>query len=51
MAQDGKPKDKLNTYGHLIYDKGNKNIQGGEKTVSSTSGAGKTQQLHVKERN
>ena len=36
------------TYGHPIYDKGSKNIQG-EKTVSSISGAGKTGQLHVKQ--
>ena len=28
------------TYGHLIFDKGGKNIQG-ENTVSSTSSAGK----------
>ena len=36
------------TYGHLIFDKGGKNING-EKTASSISGAGKTGQLHVKE--
>ena len=36
------------TYGHLIFDKGGK-IYNGEKTFSSTSDAGKTGQLHVKE--
>ena len=35
------------TYGHLIFDKGGKNIQC-RKTASSISGAGKTGQLHVK---
>ena len=35
------------TYGQLIYDKRGKNIYNGEKTVSSTSGVGKTGQLHV----
>ena len=34
------------TYGHLIFDKGSKNI---EKTISLTSGAGKTGQPFVKE--
>ena len=36
------------TYGHLIFDKRGKNIQG-ENTVSSTSSAGKTGQPLVKE--
>ena len=35
------------TFGHLIFDKGGKNIQWRE--VSSISGAGKTGQLHGKE--
>ena len=34
------------TYGHLIFDKGSKNI---EKTISLTSGAGKTGQPFLKE--
>ena len=36
------------TYGHLIFDKGGKNING-EKTISLTSGAWKTGQPLVKE--
>ena len=36
------------TYGHLIFDKGGRNIQG-RKTISLTSGAGKTGQPLVKE--
>ena len=36
------------TYGHLIFDKGGR-IYNGEKTISLTSGTGKTHQLLVKE--
>ena len=36
------------TYGHLIFDKGGRNIQG-ENTVSSTSSAGKNGKPHIKE--
>ena len=48
VEQDRKPRDKPCTYGHLIFDK-EARIYNGEKTASSTSGAGKTGQLHVKE--
>ena len=43
------PEINPHIYGHLIFDKGGRNIYSGEKTASSISGAGKTGQLHVKE--
>ena len=46
--QNKEPKINPCTYGQLVNNKGGKNIQCG-KTVSSTSGAGETRQLHVKE--
>jgi len=36
------------TYGQLIYNEGAR-IYSGENTLSSVSGAGKTEQVHVKE--
>ena len=36
MEQDRKPRNKLTTYGQLIYDKGGKNIQWREDSVFNT---------------
>ena len=41
------PEINPHTYAQLIYD-GDKKYNG-EKTISSASGAGKTEELHVKE--
>ena len=47
MKQNRKPRDKFMHHRHLIFDKGGKNIQW-RKTISLTSGAGKTGQPLVK---
>ena len=43
------PEVNPQTYGHLVFDKGVKDIQWKKKTTSLTSGAGKTGQPLVKE--
>ena len=48
MEQNRKPRDKSTHLSQLIFDKGSKNIQW-KKTISLTSGAGKTAQPLVKE--
>ena len=42
------PEINPHTYSQLIYNKGGKNIHE-EKTVSSASGFGKTEQPHIKQ--
>ena len=37
------PEINSHTYGHLIFDKGGKNIHCGERIVSSMNSAGKTE--------
>ena len=44
------PEINRSTFGHLIFDKGGKNIQWRKDSLFSKC-AGKTEQLHIKERN
>ena len=47
MRQKREPGNKPIHLCQLTFNKGNKNIFNGEKTVSSASAAGKAGQLHV----
>ena len=47
-CQTNPEKTNPHTYGQLIFDKGGKNIQWRKDSLFN-NGAGKTEQLHVKE--
>jgi hypothetical protein len=48
MEQNRRPEIKPHNYSHLIVDKG-ANTYTGEKTASSTNGAGKTGYIHAED--
>ena len=48
MEQIESPEINPHTYGHLVFAKEERKYNG-EKTISLTSGVGKTGQSHVKE--